>query len=156
MHKAYVASDLVPAVTFWLVALVATVPAFMIVRRSKRGRARSAIAYLAGFFAGLAASVGLALAAPTLAGFEGPLLNAGVTAAFLGPFTGIVHAKLRRSGRRRPKWAEAGAPRARPKVLQAFPASGASARQKPASPKREHPPLVKAGRQRAERKVATR
>jgi predicted lysophospholipase L1 biosynthesis ABC-type transport system permease subunit len=107
MHNAYVASDLLPAVAFWLVALLAAVPAFRIVRQGKRGRARSAIAYLAGFFTGLAATVGLALAAATLTAIDAPLFNAGVSAAFLGPFTGIVHAKLRRSGRRRSKWAEA-------------------------------------------------
>jgi predicted lysophospholipase L1 biosynthesis ABC-type transport system permease subunit len=107
MHNAYVASDLLPAVAFWLVALLAAVPAFRIVRQGKRGRARSAIAYLAGFFTGLAATVGLALAAAALTAIETSLFNAGVTAAFLGPFTGIVHAKLRRSARRRRKWAEA-------------------------------------------------
>lgn len=102
MHSAYVASDLMPAVAFWLVAVLAAVPAFCIVRQARRGRARSAIAYLAGFFLGLAASVALALAA-TLITPDASLFNAGVTAAFLGPFTGIVHAKLRRSARRRTK-----------------------------------------------------
>ena len=107
MHNAYVASDLLPAVVFWLVAVLAAAPAFIIVRQGKRGRARSAIAYLAGFFAGLAATLALALTAANLIASESPLFNAGVTAAFLGPFTGIVHAKLRRSARRRTKWAEA-------------------------------------------------
>ena len=107
MHNAYVASDLLPAMAFWLVAVLAAAPAFGIVRQGKRGRARSAIAYLAGFFVGLAASVGLALAVAALIATESPVFNAGVTAAFLGPFTGIVHAKLRRNARRRTKWAEA-------------------------------------------------
>jgi hypothetical protein len=107
MHSAYVASDLLPAVAFWLVAVLAAVPAFSIVRQGRRGRARSAIAYLAGFFLGLAATVGLALAAASLTTSDASVFNAGVTAAFLGPFTGIVHAKLRRSARRRPKLLEA-------------------------------------------------
>jgi hypothetical protein len=106
MHSAYVASDLLPAAAFWLVAVLAAVPAFSIVRQGRRGRARSAIAYLAGFFLGLAATVGLALAASLLT-TEASFFNAGVTAAFLGPFTGIVHAKLRRSARRGTKLVEA-------------------------------------------------
>jgi uncharacterized membrane protein len=107
MQNAYVASDLLAAVAFWIVALVAAAPAFTIVRQRRRGRARSAIAYLAGFFAGLAVAVCLALAANLLFSADATVFNAGVTAALLGPFTGIVHAKLKRSARRRPKLAEA-------------------------------------------------
>jgi hypothetical protein len=107
MHSAYVASDLLPAAAFWLVAVLAAVPAFSIVRQSRRGRARSAIAYLAGLFLGLAAAVGLALAVASLSTTDASPFNAGVTAAFLGPFTGIVHAKLRRSARRRTKLLQA-------------------------------------------------
>jgi threonine/homoserine/homoserine lactone efflux protein len=105
MHNAYVASDLLPAVAFWLVALLAAGPAFTIMRQGRRGRARSAIAYLAGFFLGLAVTVGLAFAVASLVAADCPLFNAGATAAFLGPFTGLVHAKLRRGARRRTKWA---------------------------------------------------
>lgn len=107
MQNAYVASDLLAAVAFWIVALVAAVPAFRVVRQRRRGRARSSIAYLAGFFTGLAAAVSVALAADLLFTADASVFNAGVTAAFLGPFTGIVHAKLKRSARRRPKLAEA-------------------------------------------------
>jgi hypothetical protein len=101
MHNAYVASDLVPATAFWFVVVLAAWPAFSIVRQSGRGRARSAIAYLAGFSSGLAATVGLALALATFVSTPIAMFNAGVAAAFLGPFTGIVHAKLRRAMRRR-------------------------------------------------------
>src|SRR5262245_32760458 len=107
MHNAYVASNLLPAVVFWLVAVLAAVPAYSVVRQGRRGRARSAIAYLAGHFLGLAVTVGLALAAASLTATEASLFNAGITAAFIGPFTGIVHAKLRRSARRRPKLVQA-------------------------------------------------
>jgi len=107
MHNAYVASDLLPATAFWLVALLAAGPAFTIMRQGRRGRARSAIAYLAGFFLGLAVTVGLAVAGAWLIAEDCPLFNAGVTAAFLGPFTGLVHAKLGRGARRRTKWAAA-------------------------------------------------
>jgi len=107
MHTAYVASDLLPAMAFWLVALLAAGPAFSIMRQGRRGRARSAIAYLAGFFLGLLLTVGLSFAAALLLRADYPIFNAGVTAAFLGPFTGLVHAKLRRGARRRPKLAEA-------------------------------------------------
>jgi threonine/homoserine/homoserine lactone efflux protein len=107
MHNAYAASELLPAMAFWLVALLAAGPAFAIMRQGRRGRARSAIAYLAGFFLGLAVTVGLAFAAASLLAADYPLFNAGVTAAFLGPFTGLVHAKLRRGARRRTKWAQA-------------------------------------------------
>ena len=107
MHKAYVASDLLPAMAFWLVALLAAGPAFRIMRQGRRGRARSAIAYLAGFFSGLMLTLGLAFAGAMLLAADCPIFNAGVTGAFLGPFTGLVHAKLRRGARRRPKLAEA-------------------------------------------------
>jgi hypothetical protein len=65
MHNAYVASDLLPATAFWFVVVLAALPAFSIMRQSKRGRARSAIAYLAGLFFGLAATIGLSLALAT-------------------------------------------------------------------------------------------
>ena len=92
MHNAYVASDLLAAMAFWLVALLAAGPAFAIMRQGRRGCARSAIAYLAGFFLGLALTVGLSFAAAALMRRRTALFNAGVTAAFLGPFTGLVHA----------------------------------------------------------------
>ena len=106
MHNAYVASDVLPAIAFWLVALLAAVPAFSLMRKRKRGRARSAIAYLAGFFLGLLLTVLLAIAVTSILAVDSPILGAGAAAAFLGPFTGIVHAKLRRP-RRRSKLAEA-------------------------------------------------
>jgi hypothetical protein len=107
MHSAYGASDLLAAIAFWVVALLAALPAFSIMRQAKRGRARSAIAYLSGFFTGLAATLALCLMGVAVFAIVGALFKAGVAAAFLGPFTGIVHAKLRRTSRRRPKWAAA-------------------------------------------------
>jgi predicted lysophospholipase L1 biosynthesis ABC-type transport system permease subunit len=103
MHNAYVASDLLPAIAFWFVVVLAALPAFSIMRQSKRGRARSAIAYLAGFFFGLVATIGLSLALATWVSTPLAVFNAGAAAAFLGPFTGIVHGKLRRAMRRRPQ-----------------------------------------------------
>ena len=102
MHNAYLASDLLAATAFWFVVLLAALPAFSITRQSRRGRARSAIAYLAGFFSGLAATIGLCLALTTWVSPPVAVFNAGAAAAFLGPFTGIVHGKLRRAMRRRP------------------------------------------------------
>jgi uncharacterized membrane protein len=107
MQNAYLASDVLPAITFWVVALLSAAPAFSIVRQGRRGRARSAIAYLAGFFVGLLASVCLALLVAVLIATPSPIFNAGVAAAFLGPFTGIVHAKLKRAARRRSTWVQA-------------------------------------------------
>ena len=107
MQNAYVASDVLPAGAFWVVAVLAAVPAFTIMRRRRRGRARSAIAYLAGFFAGLIVTLGLSLGVQILVAADAQVFNAGVAAAFLGPFTGIVHGKLKRSARRRPRLAEA-------------------------------------------------
>ena len=102
MHNAYVSSDLLAATAFWFVVVLAALPAFSITRQSRRGRARSAIAYLAGFFSGLAATIGLSLVLATWLSTPIAVFNAGATASFLGPFTGIVHAKLRRAMRRRP------------------------------------------------------
>jgi CDP-diglyceride synthetase len=107
MQNAYLASDVLPAIAFWVVALLAVAPAFSIMRQGRRGRARSAIAYLAGFFTGLIASVCISLVLAMLMETPPQTFNAGVAAAFLGPFTGIVHAKLKRAARRRSTLAEA-------------------------------------------------
>ncbi|HJZ32548.1 MAG TPA: hypothetical protein VKF35_15635 [Hyphomicrobiaceae bacterium] len=107
MHNAYVASDVLPAIAFWLVALLAAIPAFSLMRHRKRGRARSAIAYLAGLFLGLMLTIVMAIVAAAVLAIDSPIFSAGAAAAFLGPFTGIVHAKLRRPARRRVKFAEA-------------------------------------------------
>lgn len=93
--------DAAPAITVALAASVAAWPAYAILRRAKPGRARSAIGYLLGFFAGLAATwlmVGLAGAS---APDPGTVVAAGMLASFIGPFIGLVHGKLRGPARRR-------------------------------------------------------
>src|SRR5215510_2073267 len=87
MHNAYVASDVLPAIAFWLVALLAAIPAFSLMRHRKRGRARSAIAYLAGLFLGLMLTIVMAIVAAAVLAIDSPIFSAGAAAAFLGPFT---------------------------------------------------------------------
>lgn len=101
MHNSNMMLDLAPVATVALVALLAAWPAHAILRQAKRGRARSAIAYLMGFFAGLATTMGLASVLGSQATEDAPVVLAGVLASFVGPFVGMVHAKLREPVRRR-------------------------------------------------------
>ena len=104
MHNASMVSDLTALATVALVALLAAWPAHTVLRRAKRGRARSAVAYLLGFLAGVAATMAAVTMLGPWAGEEAPIALAGMLAAFVGPFVGIAHGKLlapaRRSARR--------------------------------------------------------
>ena len=93
--------DVAPAVTVALAAFVAAWPAYAILRRAKPGRARSAIGYLVGFFAGLAATWVMVGLAGARAPEPGTIVTAGMLASFIAPFIGLMHAKLRGPARRR-------------------------------------------------------
>jgi hypothetical protein len=94
-------SDLAPAVVVVVVALIAALPAYLTLSRAKPGRARSAISYLLGFFAGVLATIALGRAFEPLARGETPIVVVGMLASLIGPFLGMVHAKLARPPRRR-------------------------------------------------------
>ena len=92
--------DAAPVVTVILAALVSAWPAYAILLRAKHGRARSAIGYLVGFFAGLGVTAVLAALIAPLAAEATPVPVAGLLASFIGPFIGLLHAKLRGPPRR--------------------------------------------------------
>jgi hypothetical protein len=93
-------AEVSPGLTLSLAGLVAAFAPFALMRRSGHGRARSAIAYLAGLAAGLAATVALAVAFEPLAR-SSPVVEAGLFGAFFGPFAGMLRAKWERPARRR-------------------------------------------------------
>lgn len=101
MHSSILLSELAPAAVVALVALAAALPAYLTLRKGKPGRARSAIAYLIGFLAGLLATIALGAALEPLAAQETPIAAVGMIASFVGPFLGLVHAKLAEPPRRR-------------------------------------------------------
>lgn len=94
-------SDLAPAVAVIVVALIAALPAYLTLSRAKPGRARSAVSYLLGFFAGLLATLVLGGMLAPMARQDTPMAVIGMLASFIGPFMGMVHAKLAQPPRRR-------------------------------------------------------
>jgi hypothetical protein len=97
-----------PGAVVVLIGLLSALPSFALLRRSQRGRARSAIAYLAGFLAGVGATTLVALFFKTLPDLKTPVVEAGIVAAFLGPFAGMGRANwVRRRRPRRPRLATA-------------------------------------------------
>jgi drug/metabolite transporter (DMT)-like permease len=100
MQIAVTAPDLMPALAVAVVALASGWPAYATLRRTRRGRARSAIAYLLGFFAGIGATI-LLTAMANSASTATAIAAAGMLTAFVAPFAGLVHAKLRGPIRRR-------------------------------------------------------
>jgi hypothetical protein len=87
--------DLFPLGIVLLVAVTAASAAYFSLRRAKLGRRRHALAYLAGFLAGLTATLGATIL-PALAITDTPIAQAGMLASFFAPFAGIVHAELRK------------------------------------------------------------
>src|SRR5262245_7404882 len=102
MHNS-ITMDLVPVGTVVLVALTAASAAYFTHRRATPGRTRDANAYHVGFLAALAATLGLANVLPAFA-IDAPVAQAGMLASFVGPFAGIVQAKLRTLARQQ-EWA---------------------------------------------------
>jgi hypothetical protein len=92
-------SDTAPGLALALVAFLAAVPPYHVVCQSARGRARSAIGYLLGLGAGLAATIAFAMALGPH-GDAAAIGAAGLLASFFAPFAGIARAKWR--GKRRP------------------------------------------------------
>lgn len=92
---------------FLIAAVLAAIPPYYLLRRTDEGRARTAIAYLAGFAIGLAA-VGLLPTRDVL------LTQSALLAAFVGPFVGMARAryirqrKLRNRERRRARLSQQG------------------------------------------------
>jgi hypothetical protein len=79
-------------VALLLVGFIAAAPAYTLVRQSQRGRARSAIAYLAGFLSGLLATTVLLQAGNALVDADA-IMAPGLLSSFFCPFLGIARAK---------------------------------------------------------------
>jgi hypothetical protein len=96
-------SDTAPGVALVFIAVIAAVPPYQIVCQSTRGRARSAIGYLLGLGAGLAATIALGVVAGASADTSA-IGAAGLLASFFAPFAGLARGKwqsTRRPPRRR-------------------------------------------------------
>lgn len=82
----------------FVIAILAAMPAYYVLRRTNQGRARGAIAYLGGFLFGFAGFLLLPTRDPILA-------QSALLAAFFGPFMGMSRARYMRQrkarGRRR-------------------------------------------------------
>ena len=95
--------DVAPGLTIASVALLAALPPYLVMYQSRHGRARASIAYILGFFAGLAATGLIVAAAAAHIPDVAAIFSAGVLAAFFAPFGGMLRARLRRPARRAPR-----------------------------------------------------
>ena len=90
--------ELVPVGIVLRIAAITASATYFVQCRATPGRIRGAMAYQVGFLAGLGTTfvISSALAAFAQAVVEAaPIAEAGMLAAFLGPFAGMVHAELR-------------------------------------------------------------
>jgi hypothetical protein len=90
-----------PGIALVWITVMAALPAAKIVGRSRHGRARAAVAYLAGFGAGLVMTFALAGIVASMSEDSAELGTLGLLGSFLGPFLGMGRASWRRSPRRR-------------------------------------------------------
>ena len=91
-HWSSLVVDTAPGVALLLTGLIAAAPAYVLVRQSQRGRARSAIAYLSGFTSGLLATVVLLQLGHVLVEPDA-IAGPGLLSSFFCPFLGIARAK---------------------------------------------------------------
>jgi hypothetical protein len=95
----HIIRDAVPGLVLVLVLAVAALPAERIAGSSTRGRARTAVAYLAGFGSGLFTSALVATFA-ALRSDPQPLGALTLLGSFVGPFVGLASASFHRPRRR--------------------------------------------------------
>ena len=95
--------EAIPGFAVVWVALVAALPARAIMLQSRRGRARSAVAYLAGLGAGLVMALVIGIGVGFFKVRIPTLMPLALFAAFAGPFVGLARAVWLRphSGRSR-------------------------------------------------------
>ena len=91
-------SEVSPGIALAVVAFLAAVPPYLALSQTNRGRARSAIAYLLGLGAGLAATV-VSVATLRAHADTQAIVAAGFLASFFSPFFGMLRAKWQRKGR---------------------------------------------------------
>jgi hypothetical protein len=93
--------EVMPGVVLVWVCVAAAIPAYRILLTSSRGRARSAIAYLSGFFTGIGTTMLLFMLIGVMAEDAPQIGGVGLLGALLGPLCGMVRAKWLRAARRR-------------------------------------------------------
>jgi hypothetical protein len=98
-------SEASPGLVLVVAAVLASVASHSLLRHATRGRARSALSYLCGLAAGLAATM---LCIVFLRPYADPaiMLGPGILGSFFGPFIGMLRAKWEGppKRRRRPDW----------------------------------------------------
>jgi|SRR6478672_8412132 hypothetical protein len=94
-----ISNDVSPLLAF-IVGVTAAVPAFALTHRSRRGRVRSAVAYLSGFALGMCSAAVLFQMLQVLA-VTMPFGSAALAGAFFGPFAGLMWGAWIRSGRKK-------------------------------------------------------
>ena len=93
--------EVMPGVVLVWVCVAAAIPAHRILLTSARGRARSAIAYLSGFFTGIGTTVLLFMLIGVMAEDAPQIGGIGLLSALVGPLLGMARAKWLRATRRR-------------------------------------------------------
>ncbi len=98
-------SEASPGLVLVVAAVLASLASYSLLKHASRGRARSALSYLCGLAAGLAATTSCMVlltpyAEPTA------MLGPGILGSFFGPFVGMLRAKWEGppKRRRRPDW----------------------------------------------------
>jgi hypothetical protein len=93
--------EVMPGVVLVWVCVAAAIPPYRILLTSTRGRARSAIAYLGGFFTGVGTTM-LLFALIGVMAEDAPQIGAiGLLGSLFGPLFGMARAKWQRATRRR-------------------------------------------------------
>jgi glycerol uptake facilitator-like aquaporin len=93
MYRADFVNEVVPGLVLVATTFAAAFPAFRVVRQARRGRARSAIAWIFGFLVGVVATMLFSVTIGNVANSDAPVAGSGLLAAFFGPFIGIVRGK---------------------------------------------------------------
>ena len=94
-----ISNDGSPLLAF-IVGVTAALPAFALTHRSRRGRVRSAVAFLSGFALGICSAVVLFQMLQALA-VNMAFGSAALAGAFFGPFAGLMWGVWVRSGRKK-------------------------------------------------------
>jgi glycerol uptake facilitator-like aquaporin len=93
MYHADFVAEVVPGLVLVASTFLAALPALRTVRQSTRGRARSATAWILGFFVGVIVTMLLSVTIGDVANSDAPVAGCGLVGAFFGPFIGIVRGK---------------------------------------------------------------
>ena len=116
-------AEVLPGLVLALAGVLAAFTPYALLRKTGKGRARSAIAYLSGLAVGLALTVVLAALFQPLVR-SGRVAEAGLLGAFLGPFAGMLRARWERPRRRAARSRRRSPSRSGPPAVGARPLTG--------------------------------